>query len=167
MQPGWQERVEVWNSPLNEAAVLGFEYGFSLAAQQQCLVLWEAQFGDFANNAQVIIDQFVAAGEPEQSAGLVVQAGQSCSVQSACSGDPRSCKPDEPTSVCMLCCSKEQAVSRPGPACSITGSSVAAQQQVSGTHQGKHPPASNAMLRPRLVPAPHSLRPCMLAVQGR
>ena len=109
MQPGWQERVEVWNSPLNEAAVLGFEYGFSLAAQQQCLVLWEAQFGDFANNAQVIIDQFVAAGEPEQSAGLVVQAGQSCSVQSACSGDPRSCEPDEPTSVCMLCCSKEQA----------------------------------------------------------
>ena len=62
-QSGWQERVEVWNSPLNEAAVLGFEYGFSLAAEQQCLVLWEAQFGDFANNAQVIIDQFVAAGE--------------------------------------------------------------------------------------------------------
>ena len=54
--------MEVWNSPLNEAAVLGFEYGFSLTAQQQCLVLWEAQFGDFANNAQVIIDQFVAAG---------------------------------------------------------------------------------------------------------
>ncbi|KAK9810028.1 hypothetical protein WJX72_003602 [[Myrmecia] bisecta] len=71
---GSQDRVEVWNSPLNEAAVLGFEYGYSLGCARSALVLWEAQFGDFANNAQVIIDQFVAAGEERwgQQSGLVL-----------------------------------------------------------------------------------------------
>ncbi|MBA2475161.1 MAG: 2-oxoglutarate dehydrogenase E1 component [Actinobacteria bacterium] len=52
---------EVQNSPLSEAAALGFEYGYSIAAPQ-ALVLWEAQFGDFVNGAQVIVDQFMVSG---------------------------------------------------------------------------------------------------------
>ena len=61
LAPG-QAWFEVYNSTLSEAAVLGFEYGFS-RDYPEALVLWEAQFGDFANNAQVIIDQFLSAGE--------------------------------------------------------------------------------------------------------
>ncbi len=52
---------EVYNSPLSELAAMGFEYGYSVVAPE-ALILWEAQFGDFANGAQVIIDQFLAAG---------------------------------------------------------------------------------------------------------
>ncbi|MGC2108101.1 MAG: 2-oxoglutarate dehydrogenase E1 component [Candidatus Korobacteraceae bacterium] len=61
LAPG-QARVEIYNSELSEAAVMGFEYGFA-RDYPEALVAWEAQFGDFANGAQIIIDQFVAAGE--------------------------------------------------------------------------------------------------------
>jgi 2-oxoglutarate dehydrogenase E1 component len=71
--PQAQASFAIYNSPLAEASVLGFDYGYNVFAPET-LVIWEAQYGDFANSAQVIIDQFIAAGRGKwsQNSSLVM-----------------------------------------------------------------------------------------------
>lgn len=73
IRPGKQASYEVIDSPLSETSVLGFEYGYALA-EPHALVMWEGQFGDFANGAQVIIDQFISSSETKwlRMSGLVM-----------------------------------------------------------------------------------------------
>ena len=70
---GVESSFVVYNSPLTEAAVVGFEYGYNVFAPET-LVIWEAQFGDFANMAQVYFDQFISSGRAKwgQKSGLVL-----------------------------------------------------------------------------------------------
>ncbi|MFN7022562.1 MAG: 2-oxoglutarate dehydrogenase E1 component, partial [Phycisphaerales bacterium] len=73
IREGQKARFSVWDSPLSEYSVMGFDYGYS-RANPKALVMWEAQFGDFCNTAQVVIDQYIAASEVKWNrwAGLVL-----------------------------------------------------------------------------------------------
>lgn len=68
-----QKKITITNSHLSEYGVLGFEYGYNIANPNN-LVMWEAQFGDFANTAQIMIDNYIVSGESkwEQQSGLVL-----------------------------------------------------------------------------------------------
>ena len=114
---GEQGHFDVFDSPLNEYAAMGFEYGYSVA-RPDSLVLWEAQFGDFANGAQTIIDEFIASAGSKwgQKSGVVLllphgYEGQGPDHSSArlerflnlCSEDALAvCQPSTPASYCHL-----------------------------------------------------------------
>lgn len=106
IQPGMQERVEVWNSPLSEAGVLGFEYGYSLGNERRGLTVFEAQFGDFVNNAQCIIDQFISAGAPTL---------RSWHTNTSCKGQLQTQEPSQTPISCSLCWPLRNTEEAPSP----------------------------------------------------
>lgn len=82
IRPGAQAALSAWNSPLSEYGVMGFDYGYSCGAPRS-LVMWEAQFGDFFNGAQIIVDQFLSSSELKWSrwTGLVLLLPHGCEGQ--------------------------------------------------------------------------------------
>ena len=90
-----QARCEIFNSTLSEAGVLGFEYGFS-RDYPEALVLWEAQFGDFANSAQIIIDQFISAAEDKWD----LPSGVGCCCRTGTRGRGRNIPARESSAIC-------------------------------------------------------------------